>query len=76
MYINNKDIKTKIMKAIAKNKYKIVSGSQNELVINSFCNEFSYYLWYNSSEKYLYSVIYYYKNISKIINKNSWIIIS
>ena len=44
MYINNKDIKTKIMKAIAKNKYKIVSGSQNELVINSFCNEFSYYL--------------------------------
>ena len=41
MYINNKDIKTKIVKAIIKNKYKIESGSQNELVINSFCDEFS-----------------------------------
>ena len=41
MYINNKDIKTKIVKAIIKNKYKIESGSQNELVINSFCDDFS-----------------------------------
>ena len=43
MYIKNKNIKSKIVKAIIKNKYKIESGSQNELVVNSFCNEFSDY---------------------------------
>ena len=41
MYINNKNIKQRIVKAIANNKSKIVSGSKNELIINSFCNEFS-----------------------------------
>ena len=44
MYIKNKDIKSKIVKAIIKNKYKIASGSRNELVLNSFCNEFSDYI--------------------------------
>ena len=61
MYIKNKDIKSKIVKAIIKNKYKIASGSRNELVVNSFCNEFSDYIWYNISENYLYFVIYYWK---------------
>ena len=44
MYIKNEDIKSKIVKAIMKNKYKIESGSRNELVVNSFCNEFSDYI--------------------------------
>ena len=41
MFINNKNIKQRIVKAIANNKSKIMSGSKNELIINSFCNEFS-----------------------------------
>ena len=41
MYIKNKNIKQRIMKAILNNRSKIESGSKNELIIDSFCNEFS-----------------------------------
>ena len=41
MYIKNKNIKQRIMKAILNNRSKIESGSKNELIIDSFCKEFS-----------------------------------
>ena len=41
MYIKNRNIKQRIMKTIHNNTSKIDSGSKSELIIDSFCNEFS-----------------------------------
>ena len=41
MYIKNRNIKQRIMKTIHNNRSKIDSGSKSELIIDSFCNEFS-----------------------------------
>ena len=45
MNIKNKNIKKKIMKAIVDNKSKLESDSKNKTIVNTFCEEFSEFLF-------------------------------
>jgi hypothetical protein len=45
MNIKNKNIKKKIIKAVVDNKSKLESDSKNKTIVNTFCEEFSEFLF-------------------------------
>lgn len=45
MNIKNKNIKKKIMKAVVDNKSKLESDNKNKIIVNTFCEDFSEFLF-------------------------------